>query len=79
MGKPLMIQEADDQRIEQLKTRLGIATKIDVVRAGLELLEQEASRSERIERWKRAASRAAASSARANAEFRAHPRLRRSS
>ena len=79
MGKPLMIQQADDQRIEQLKVRLGIATKIDVVRAGMDLLEQEATRRERIERWRRAASRAAASSARANAEFRAHSRLRRSS
>ena len=79
MGKPLMIQEADDQRIERLKVRLGIATKIDVVRAGMELLELEAFRRERIERWKRAASRAAASSARANAEFRAHSRIARSS
>ena len=79
MGKPLMIQEADDQRIEQLKVRLGIATKIDVVRAGMELLEQEASRRERLERWRRSASRVAASSARVNAEFRAHSRLRRSS
>ena len=74
-----MIQEADDQRIERLKLRLGIATKIDVVRAGMELLEQEASRRERIERWKRSASRAAASSARANAEFRAYSRITRSS
>ena len=77
MGKPLMIQEADDRRIEQLKARLGIATKIDVVRAGMSLLEQEALRRERLEQWKRAAARVASDSARVNAEFRKHSRLKR--
>ena len=48
MGKPLMIQEDDDRRIERLKERLGIATKIDVVRAGMALLEQDALRRERL-------------------------------
>lgn len=78
MGKPLMIQEDDDRRIEQLKRRLGIETKIDVVRAGMALLEQDALRRERLEQWKRAAARVASSSARVNAEFRAHSRLKRS-
>ena len=78
MGKPLMIQEADDQRIERLKTRLGIGTKIDVVRAGMDLLEQEAQRRERLERWKRVAARVVSDSARVNADFRAHSRLKRS-
>ena len=78
MGKPLMIQEADDERIESLKKRLGIATKIDVVRAGMDLLEHEASRRDRLERWKRAAGRVAADSSRVNAEFRVHTRLKRS-
>ena len=78
MGKPLMIQEDDDRRIEQLKRRLGIDTKIDVVRAGMELLEQQALRSERLARWKRAAARVASESARVNAEFRTHSRLKRS-
>ena len=78
MGKPLMIQQADDERIERLKTRLGIGTKIDVVRAGMDLLEQEALRRERLERWQRAAARVATDSARVNAEFRAHSRLKRS-
>ena len=78
MGKPLMIQAGDDRRIELLKGRLEIGTKIDVVRAGLALLEADALRRERLEQWKRAAARVAASSARANKEFRAHSRLKRS-
>jgi hypothetical protein len=78
MGKPLMIQEDDDRRIEQLKRRLGIETKIDVVRAGMDLLEQEARRRERLVRWKRASVRVASDSARVNAEFRTHSRLKRS-
>jgi hypothetical protein len=73
-----MIQEADDERIESLKKRLGIATKIDVVRAGMDLLEHEASRRDRLERWKRAAGRVAVDSSRVNAEFRVHTRLKRS-
>ena len=78
MGKPLMIQEADNQRIEELKARLGIDRKIDVVRAGLALLEQQAERAARMERWKRAVARVAAESRRVNTEFRRHSRLRRS-
>ena len=77
MGKPLMIQDDDDKRIEQLKRRLGIATKIDVVRAGMALLELDALRRERLEQWKRAAARVAADSARVNAAFRVHSRLKR--
>jgi hypothetical protein len=73
----LMIQEDDDRRIERLKRRLGIATKIDVVRAGMTLLEQDARRRERLEQWKRAAARVATSSAGVNADFRAHSRLKR--
>jgi hypothetical protein len=78
MGKPLMIQEDDDRRIERLKERLGIATKIDVVRAGMALLEQDALRRERLEQWKRAAARVAVDSAHVNAAFRVHSRLKRS-
>jgi hypothetical protein len=36
MGKPLMIQEEDERRIETLKRRLKIARKVDVLRAGIE-------------------------------------------
>jgi hypothetical protein len=78
MGKPLMIQEGDDRRIERLKARLGINRKIDVVRAGMDLLEAQAARAERVARWQRVAPRVAAESRRVNAEFREHSRLRRS-
>ena len=77
MGKPMMLQEADARRIESLKKRLGAATKVEVVRAGLDLLEREADRAARVARWRHAAKRAAAESRRVNTEFRAHSRLRR--
>ncbi|NLV29910.1 MAG: hypothetical protein GXY47_02040 [Acidobacteria bacterium] len=78
MGKPLMIQEEDDRRIDVLKRRLKIARKVDIVRAGLELLEKEADRRDRILRWKRAAAMAAATSREVNADFQPYSRLKRS-
>jgi hypothetical protein len=77
MGKLLMIQPQDDARIERLKRRLGVARKVDVVRAGINLLEAQADRQERVARWRRSARVAAATSRRVNAEFRAHSRLKR--
>jgi len=50
MGKLLMIQPEDDTRIESLKKKLGVRTKVDVVRAGLQLLELQADRQGRISR-----------------------------
>lgn len=55
MGKPLMIQIEDDTLIEKLKEKLGAKTKIDVVRRGLQLLEADISKADRIKRWERAA------------------------
>ena len=75
MGKLLMRQEEDDRRIERLKSRLGIERKVDVVRAGIALLEAAADREERSARWREAAGRVAADSRRINAEFRKHSRL----
>ena len=46
-----MIQEADDRRIERLKRRLGIEHKVDVLRAGMDLLEAQATRDERALKW----------------------------
>ncbi len=77
MGKPLMIQEEDERRIESLKRRLKIARKVDIVRAGLDLLEKNADRQDRIERWKRSATLAAKTSREVNADFRPHSRLGR--
>ncbi len=78
MGKLLMIQQADDERIERLKRLLGIDRKVDVVRAGMDLLEREAERQARVTRWRQAAAKAAASSRTVNAELRQHSRLKRS-
>jgi hypothetical protein len=78
MGKPLMIQEEDERRIETLKRRLKIARKVDIVRAALSLLEKEADRKERMLRWKRAAALAAKTSQQVNADFRPYSRLKRS-
>jgi Arc/MetJ-type ribon-helix-helix transcriptional regulator len=77
MGKPLMIQEDDNRRIEELKKRLSARSKVDVVRAGLALLEREAERQARVERWRRAARLAGPSSRAVNAEFRQHSRLKK--
>ncbi len=76
MGRPLMIQEDDDRRIERLKRVLGIDTKVDVLRAGMDLLEAEAERRARAARWRQAAGRVAATSHRMNTELRAHSRRR---
>jgi hypothetical protein len=77
MGKPLMIQEEDERRIEKLKRRLGIARKVDVLRAGMDLLEKEAERRERVRRWKRSAALVARTSREVNAEFQPYSRLKR--
>jgi hypothetical protein len=77
MGRPLMIREEDERRIEMLKRRLKIAHKVDVFRAGIELLEKEADRREKILRWKRAAALAASTSQDVNAAFQSHSRLKR--
>ena len=77
MGKPLTIQDEDDRRIEELKNKIGAPTKIAVVRAGLDLLERETERRDRVERWRKAARVAAPTSRRVNAEFRRNSRLKR--
>jgi hypothetical protein len=76
MGRPLMIQEDDDRRIERLKRVLGIDRKVDVLRAGMDLLEAEAERRARSARWRQVAGRVAGTSRRVNAELRPHSRRR---
>ena len=55
MGKPLTIQKEDDKKIETLKKKLGLKSKIAVVRSALKLLETEANRQARVKHWQRAA------------------------
>jgi hypothetical protein len=77
MGRPLMIQEEDERRIENLKRRLGIQRKVDVLRAGMDLLEKEAEHRDRVRRWQRAAALVIKTSREVNAEFQTHSRLKR--
>ncbi len=77
MGKPLMLQDADAERIESLKKRLRARTKIEVVRSALDLLERDAERAERVARWRRVAGVVARESRAALRDFRPHSRLRR--
>jgi hypothetical protein len=77
MGKLLMLQEADAERIETLKKRLGARTKIDVVRSALDLLEQDAEKTERAVRWRKAAKLVATESRKVSREFQRHSRLGR--
>ena len=76
VGKPLMLRDEDDRRIERLKARLGAPSKVQVVRSALDLLEARADREERVARWKRIVPLIAESSAEVNREFRAGNRRR---
>lgn len=55
MGKPLTIQIEDENKIEELKDKIGAKTKIEVIRRALSLLEEDVEKNYRIERWKKAA------------------------
>jgi hypothetical protein len=77
MGRPLMLQEADAERIETLKKRLGAPTKIAVVRSALDLLERDAERTGRVARWRKAARTAAGESRKVSRELQHHSRLAR--
>ena len=77
MGKPSTIQEEDERRIEHLKQRLGIQRKVDVLRAGIALLERKLSAANGFWRWKRAAAFVAPTSREVNAQFQTHSRLKR--
>jgi hypothetical protein len=76
MGKPFMIQIHDEKRIIALKDKLHARTKIDVVRAGLDLLEKETERLDRIERWKKAVALVSEVSREVNQEFQKLSRLK---
>lgn len=77
MGKPLMLQEGDAERIEMLKQRMGARTKIEVVRSALDLLERSTERSDRVQRWERAVKLVAGESRAVQREFQRHSRLKR--
>jgi len=70
-----MLREEDLKRIEALKRRLAVDKKVEVVRAGLALLEKEADRRERVMRWKRAARAVTRTSREVNADFQPFSRI----
>lgn len=76
MGIPLMIQEEDNRRIEHLKKDFHIHKKIDVIRAGLALLEKEAARVKRVKKWQQAAKLVAKNSHKINKEFQPNARIK---
>ena len=73
----MMIQLSDEKKIEDLKEKLGAKTKIEVVRAGLVLLEREIDKNIKAERWKKVAALVADSSRDVNLEFQKFSRLKR--
>lgn len=76
MGKPLMIQLEDEEKIELLKKKVGARTKVAIVRAGLRLLEQEVERRDRINQWKKAALLVSKQSREVNRAFQKYARLK---
>jgi hypothetical protein len=75
MGKPLMIQKQDNEKIEELKERLGMKTKIEVLRSALVLLEEKLSKEARINRWKKASKIVGTSSMEVLKEFQTEKRF----
>lgn len=79
MGMPLTIQIRDNERIEQLKKKLGAKSKIEVLRLALQSLEADLARTERLERLKKAVQSVKKTSAEVNREFQTHSLLKRDS
>lgn len=76
MGVPVMIQDRDNEMIEHLKKDLGIHKKIEVIRAGLVLLDKEAKRLKQLKRWENAAKLVVENSDEINKEFQKYSRLK---
>jgi hypothetical protein len=72
-----MLRDADDSRLVRLKKRAGLKTKVDVVRAGLDLLEDKLEREQKVARWKRAVALARDSSHATTLAFQKSSRLKR--
>lgn len=67
-----MLRDEDDKRIEHLKRRIHAKSKVDVVRLGLDLIERDADRRERVARWRRAVLLVGDSSREAMLDFQPH-------
>ncbi len=78
MGMPLTIQNDDNERLEFLKKKMGVKSKIEVLRRALNALEEEIERKERAQRLAKAVLLVKESSAEVNREFQKHSRLKKS-
>ena len=72
----MMLRDSDAARIAAMQRKLRAESKVAVVRQALDLLDAAIEREARIARWKRAAAKVAAASAKENRDWRVrHPRL----
>lgn len=74
MGKPLTIKESDDERLLSLKKSIGANSKVEVLRRGLDLLEEQIKKKEKLQRWKRAAKAVSDSSIEVFEDFKSNPK-----
>lgn len=77
MGKPLMIQEQDNDKIDELKEKLGLKTKIEVLRTALILLEEKVLKEARIKRWQKASRIVGSTSMEVLKEFQTEKRFKK--
>lgn len=72
-----MIQVEDNDKIEELKVKLGVKTKIEVLRSALVLLEEKVSKEARIKRWQKASKLVGNSSIEVLKEFQTTDRFKK--
>ena len=72
-----MLRNEDSLRIARLKHRLHAKSKAEVIRRGIELVEKEIERRDRIARWRRAAQLVAHRDLDTLRDFRTHSLLLR--
>lgn len=72
-----MIQVEDNDKIEELKVKLGVKTKIEVLRSALVLLEEKVSKEARIKRWQKASKLVGNSSIEVLKEFQTKDRFKK--
>ena len=76
MARPMMFKEEDVELIDDLCDDLQLKTKVDVVRAGLKLLQEKVERMKRVARWKKAVHAVYKTSEKVNREMQKHSRLK---
>lgn len=77
MSVALILSAVDTKRIDALKKPLGVATRIEVVRAALGCLERQTPHDKRVRQWERAVRIVALTSRSALDDFGHHSRMHR--